>query len=88
MLLNDSWPACSKFVAYCIPDLQLDVFVVYGDHFSAEFHTDGHFMLLSESLVDELQQEARLADTYVATVRTGITDDDEFEHVSVGHDGR
>eukprot|EP01017_Pseudomicrothorax_dubius_P038152 TRINITY_DN5679_c0_g2_i4.p1 TRINITY_DN5679_c0_g2~~TRINITY_DN5679_c0_g2_i4.p1 ORF type:complete len:102 (-),score=4.65 TRINITY_DN5679_c0_g2_i4:148-453(-) len=38
-----------------IPDLKLDVLRVNGDHASAKLNSDSHFVLLTESLVDELQ---------------------------------
>ena len=48
---------------YSVPDLELDVFAVNIDHSSAEFDSNGDFMFLSESLVDELKEKAGFADT-------------------------
>ena len=51
---------------YCVPDLELDVFLVDLNGASTEFHPDGQVMLLSEALVSELQQQAALTDTYTS----------------------
>jgi hypothetical protein len=41
---------------YCVPDLQFDCFFSDGDHLGSEFDADGDLVLLSEAVVDELQQ--------------------------------
>jgi hypothetical protein len=50
---------------YCVPDLQFDCFFSDGDHLGSEFDADGDLVLLSEAVVDELQQQAGLADAWV-----------------------
>lgn len=62
MLLKLSCPAyitpISRACAYSIPNLELDVLVIdlYGT--SPEFDSDGKIVLLSESLVSELEEQA------------------------------
>jgi hypothetical protein len=43
--------------------LQFDGFVSNGDHFSTKLHSDCHLVLLSEAVIDELEQQAGFADT-------------------------
>jgi len=52
---------CGRF--YCVPDLEFDVFIVDLEVSSPEFHPDGQVMLLSESFVCELEEEARFTDS-------------------------
>jgi hypothetical protein len=42
----------------CVPNLELDGFVVDGDHASAGLNADGEVMHRLEPLVCELQQQA------------------------------
>ena len=56
-------------VAHRVPDLQLDLLVVYRDHARAELDADGQIVHWLEALVRELQEQARLPDT-------GVADDD------------
>jgi hypothetical protein len=50
------------FYYYCIPDLKLDGLLTDRDHLGSEFNSDGYFVLLPETVVDELQEEAGFAD--------------------------
>jgi hypothetical protein len=43
--------------------LQFDSFVTNSDHFSTELHSNCHLVLLSEAVIDELEQQAGFADT-------------------------
>ena len=52
-------------VAYRVPDLQLDLFVVYGNHAGAKFHTNGEVVHGLEALVRELKEQARFADACI-----------------------
>lgn len=45
--------------------MQFDCFFTDGDHLGSEFHADGDLVFLSEAVVDELQEEAGLADAWV-----------------------
>lgn len=45
--------------------MQFDGFLTDGDHLGSEFDADGDLVLLPEAVVDELQQEAGLADAWV-----------------------
>mmetsp|Transcript_23456 Transcript_23456/g.69088 ORF Transcript_23456/g.69088 Transcript_23456/m.69088 type:complete len:208 (-) Transcript_23456:116-739(-) len=45
-------------LARCVPDLQLDLLVVDGDHARPKLHADGQVVHGLEALVGELQQEA------------------------------
>eukprot|EP00964_Phaeocystis_antarctica_P042688 scaffold24476_cov62-Phaeocystis_antarctica.AAC.1 len=56
-------------VAHRVPDLQLDLLVVYRDHARAELDADGQVVHWLEALVRELQEQARLPDA-------GVADDD------------
>lgn len=47
-----------------VPNLQFDLFAVYGDHASPEFNTDRQVVHRLESLVRELQKQTRFADTW------------------------
>ena len=58
--------------------MQLDVLIIELDHLGPEFDTDGDLVLLSESLVDELEKEAGLSDP-------GVPNDDHLEHIRIGH---
>ena len=59
--------ACRR--THSVPDLQLDLLVVDGDHACAELDADREVVHLLEALVGELQQQARLS-------HAGIADDD------------
>jgi hypothetical protein len=61
-----------------VPDLQFDVLALDFNHPCAELDADRDFMLLSKPLVDELEQETRLA-------HTCVTDEDEFEQITIRH---
>eukprot|EP00227_Mantoniella_beaufortii_P021557 CAMPEP_0197591626 /NCGR_PEP_ID=MMETSP1326-20131121/13819_1 /TAXON_ID=1155430 /ORGANISM="Genus nov. species nov., Strain RCC2288" /LENGTH=295 /DNA_ID=CAMNT_0043157157 /DNA_START=218 /DNA_END=1100 /DNA_ORIENTATION=+ len=61
-----------------VPDLQLDLLVVDGDHAAAELHADGQVVHVLEPLVRELQQQARLA-------HASVSNDDVLEEVRVAH---
>ena len=41
---------------YCVPDLQLDVLIVYLNCSSTELDADCQIVLLSEALVSELEK--------------------------------
>ena len=56
-------------VAHRVPDLELDLLVVYRDHTCAELDADGEVVHWLEALVRELQEQARLPDA-------GVADDD------------
>ena len=45
-----------------VPDLQLDVLVVYLDGLGPEFHPDGDIVRETCLVLDELQHNARLSD--------------------------
>ena len=59
--------ACRR--THSVPDLQLDLLVVYRDHARAELDADGQVVHWLEALVRELQEQARLPDA-------GVADDD------------
>jgi hypothetical protein len=44
---------------YSVPDLQFDAFVYNCDHFCTKLNSNGDFVFLPESMIDELQQKAR-----------------------------
>jgi len=48
-------------LASCVPDLQLDLFAVDGDHACSKLHPDGQVVHRLESFVGELEQQAGLA---------------------------
>ena len=48
--------------AYCVPDLQLDLLAINGDHACAKLHADCQVVDRLEALVCKLQQQAGLAD--------------------------
>ena len=56
-------------VAHRVPDLELDLLVVYRDHARTKLDADGEVMHWLEALVRELQEQARLPDA-------GVADDD------------
>ena len=67
-------------VAHRVPDLQLDLLVVYRDHARAELDADGQVMHWLEALVSELQEQARLPDA-------GVADDDVPARMQGGGSG-
>ena len=50
-------------IAYGVPDLELDVFIVDLDGAGTEFNTDREVVLLAEAFVRELKEQARFANT-------------------------
>ncbi len=46
---------CYKRDIYCVPYLKLDALLTHSNHFGTELDSDGDFVFLSESMVDELQ---------------------------------
>jgi hypothetical protein len=48
---------------YSIPDLELDLFGINVNGSCSELNTNCEVVLLSESLVSELEEETRLANT-------------------------
>jgi len=58
--------------------LKFDVLLLDLDSTSSKLDTDSQIVLLAESLVRKLEQQARLSDTCVAN-------DDILEKVRVGH---
>ena len=46
---------------YSVPDLQFDAFVSNCDHFCTKLNSNGDFVFLPESMIDELQQKAWFA---------------------------
>ena len=67
-------------VAHRVPDLQLDLLVVYRDHARAELDADGQIVHWLEALVRELQEQARLPDA-------GVADDDVPARMQGGGSG-
>lgn len=67
-----------RLLAGRVPNLQLDLLAVDGDHPGAELDADRQVMNRLEALVGELEQQAGLADACVAY-------DDVFEQVRVRH---
>jgi hypothetical protein len=67
-----------RFLARSIPNLELDLFSIDGYHPSTELDTNGQVVHWLETLVRELEQQARLPDA-------GVADDDVFEQVRVRH---
>ena len=67
-----------RFLASSVPDLQLYLFGVDGDHAGSELHSDGEVVHRLEPFVGELEEETGLSDSRVS-------DDDVFEEVSVRH---
>lgn len=53
-----------RLLACCVPNLQLNLFTVDGNHASAEFHADCEIVHGLEALVGELEQQTGLADTW------------------------
>ena len=56
-----------RLLAGRIPDLQLDFLVIDLDGARAELDTNCQVVLLAKPLVRELQEQARLADAYIAS---------------------
>ena len=48
---------------YSIPNLEFDGFFCDCDHFGSKLDSDGDLMFLSETVVNELEEKAGLADT-------------------------
>lgn len=69
-----------RLLAGRVPNLQLDLLAVDGDHPRAELDPDRQVMDRLEALVGKLEQQAGLANTCVAY-------DDVFEQVRVRHSG-
>jgi len=67
MLRNVSWPAYNQHNSYGVPDLELDVALPHPNNLRTELHTDGAVVVELELLLEELQQQAALADAYVRT---------------------
>lgn len=65
-------------LAGSVPNLQLDVLFLDLDRSGSEFHSDGQVVMHSESLVCELQKQARFA-------HSRVSDDNVFEQVCVRH---
>jgi hypothetical protein len=53
-----------RFLAGRIPNLQFDLFAIDRDHAGTEFNADGQVVNGLETFVGELEQQARLADTW------------------------
>lgn len=77
---------------YCVPYLQFDVEPIQLDHSSSKLYADSDFMLLPESLVNELHQQTRFANTFFFLLNknkhfsdTSIPNNDELEEVTKRH---
>ena len=55
--------ALEGLLAGGVPDLQLDILIINFYSATAELDSNSQIVLLAESLVRELKQQARLADT-------------------------
>ena len=63
-------------MTYSIPYLQFDLLACYIDHSSSEFNTYGQVVFRCETLVCELQQQTRFANT-------SVSNDNVFEQICV-----
>ena len=62
---------------YCVPDLQLDDFLVNQEAIRSELDTDCNLVLLLELVVHDSLHQTRLADT-------SISDNDQLKQVVLG----
>ncbi len=58
-------PDVCNEIAYCVPDLQLDGLVGRRDDFRAELDADGGVVIKLELFLQELQQHAAFAHTFL-----------------------
>ena len=69
ILLKDSCPAyphqITNYHSYCVPDLELDVFVVDLDCPRTELDAYSQIVLLSEPFVSKLEKQTRFPDAYI-----------------------
>ena len=77
------------FLTSGVPNLQFDIFLIDLDGTCSELNSDSQIVLLAESLVRELEQQAGFANTYsnrqlaIKLALTCVPNDDIFEQVCV-----
>ena len=59
---------------YCVPDLELDNFLIDSESVAAELHANCDLMLLLKLIVHDALHQTRLA-------HAGVADDNQFEKV-------